>query len=354
MTTPIIIIADDLTGALDSAAPFAARGLHVRVALGVDAVGEAAAAAPDVLAIDTRSRALAAPLAAERIAMAWDAARTLSPRVVMKKVDSRLKGEVGAETAGLLAAAGRSSAIVCPAVPEQGRTVVGGHLIGRGVDAPIAVASRFGDLRCECPDAADDATLDSIAGAILAAAERTVAVGARGLAAALANRVAGPANDEGVPPSALPMVIAIGSTDPITGAQVERLRLDFPRVEEIMSTSSPHARRDSIILLRAAWNVESDAMTLLSRFGRETAAMVRATSARMIFCSGGDTAAAVMDALGARQLVVEHELCPGVPVARIEGADGLRLITKSGGYGEPDVLSRIVRDATASLGQVAA
>lgn len=354
MTTPIIIVADDLTGALDSAAPFASRGLHVRVALGVDAVGEAGAAAPDVLAIDTRSRALAAPLAAERIATAWDAAKPLSPRMVMKKVDSRLKGEVAAETAALLAVSGRASAIVCPAVPEQGRTVAGGHLIGRGVGAPIAVANRFGDLQCECPDASDAASLDTIASAVLAAADRIVAVGARGLAAALADLVAGPPNDEPVPPLALPMVIAIGSMDPITGVQVDRLCRDFPLVDEITRPSSPHAPRDPVMLLRAAWDAESGAMTLVSRFGRETAALVRAASARTIFCSGGDTAAAVMDALGARQLAVEHELCPGVPVARIEGADGLRLVTKSGGYGDPDVLSRIVRDATASLGQVAA
>lgn len=340
MTTPIIIIADDLTGALDSAAPFASRGLRVRIALGVDAIGEAAAAAPDVLAIDTSSRALAAPLAAARIEAAWNAAKPMSPRLVMKKVDSRLKGEVAAETAALLAASGRASAIVCPAVPEQGRTVTGGRLTGRGVDAPIAVADRFGGLPCECPDAADGAGLEAIARAILAAPDRIAAVGARGLAAALADLIAGPPIDERVPSPVLPMVIAVGSTDPITQAQVERLRLDFPQVE----LATP---RTPVMLLSAAGPA-------ISRFGREAVARVHATSARTIFCSGGDTAAAVMDALEARQLVVEHELCRGIPVARIEGADGLRLITKSGGFGDPDVLSRIVRNATAGLGQVAA
>lgn len=353
MTIPILIVADDLTGALDSAAPFASRGLHVRIALGVDSIGEAAAAAPDVLAVDTRSRSLSAPLAAERVEAAWSAARVLVPRLVMKKIDSRLKGEVAAETAALLAASGRSGAIACPAVPEQERKVIDGRLTGRGVDAPLAVARHFDGLPCECPDAADDADLKAIARTILEAPDRVVAVGARGLAGALASLVAGAPQDASSPAPALPMIIAIGSTDPITDAQVERLRLDCPQVEEL-AASAPSPRGSSVLLLlKAPGRAESDGMTATAHFGRNVAALVRATSARTILCSGGATAAAVMEALGARQLVPEHELDPGVPVARIEGTDGIRLITKSGGFGDPGVLSRIARHAV-GFGQVAA
>lgn len=354
MTIPILIIADDLTGALDSAVPFASRGLRVQVALGVDAVAEAAATAPDVLAVDTRSRALAAPLAAARVEAAWAAAQRLSPRLVMKKIDSRLKGEVAAETAALLAASGRSRAIACPAVIEQGRKVTGGRLRGRGVSLPIAVAERFDGLPCECPDVADDADLATVAGTILAAPDRILAVGARGLANALASRIAGPPNDARVPAAALPMVIAIGSTDPITRAQVERLRLDCPQVETPAGpAAAPGSRGAVVLLLEAPGREESDPAGTATRFAHEAVAQVRASSARTILCSGGATAAAVMDALGARRLVPEYELDPGVPVARVAGMDDLRLVTKSGGFGDPGVLSRIVRGA-AGLGQVAA
>lgn len=356
MTTPILIVADDLTGALDSAAPFAVRGLRVRVALGPDAIGEAVAAAPDVLTIDTGSRLLPAPRAAERVAATLAAAAALAPRVVMKKIDSRMKGEVAAETAALLAASGRSLAIACPAVPEQGRTVAGGRLTGRGVDAPIVVSGRFAGIACTCPDAADDADLTAIARTILDAPDRILAVGARGLANALASLIAGPPKDEGILAPALPMVIAIGSTDPITGAQVEQLRRDCPQLEEIPASAPlPRGPRDAaILLLTAPARIEPDPAALAARFGHKAAALVRATSAKTILCSGGDTAAAVMDAFDARLLVPEHELDPGIPVARIEGTDGLRLITKSGGFGDPDALSRIARCAVAGIRQAAA
>ena len=355
MTTPIIVVADDLSGALDSAAPFASRGLHVRVALGVASIAEAVAARPDVLAISTRSRALPAPLAAQRVEAAWAAAKALSPRLVMKKVDSRLKGEIAAEAAALLAASGRTFAIACPAVPEQGREVTRGRLTGRGVAVPIPVRDLLGHLPCECHDAADDADLRAIARAILAAPDRTVAIGARGLAAALADLVAGPPSADQALAPALPMVIAIGSSDPITHAQVERLKLDWPQVPEVpVPAAVPVNPRDPIVLMRTRWQPGSDAAALVRRLGQEAAAMAWTVSARTIFCSGGDTAAAVMDAFGARQLVAEYELCAGVAVARIEGTDGVRLITKSGGFGDPGVLSRIAGEAIAARGQVMA
>ena len=61
--------------------------------------------------------------------------------------------------------------------------------------------------------------------------------------------------------------------------------------------------------------------------------------------SGGDTARAVLGALGAEALVIRGALEPGVPVCTIEGgvADGLPLVTKAGGFGGPNSLARAVR-----------
>lgn len=69
----LAIVADDLTGALDAAAPFAARGFHVEVALAIEAIGDALGAGPDVLSINLGSRELSAESARQRAAAALGA-----------------------------------------------------------------------------------------------------------------------------------------------------------------------------------------------------------------------------------------------------------------------------------------
>jgi 4-hydroxythreonine-4-phosphate dehydrogenase len=75
---------------------------------------------------------------------------------------------------------------------------------------------------------------------------------------------------------------------------------------------------------------------------REVLSLVQ-LSTLVIF--GGDTAMGVVDALGIRSFFPVRELSQGVVVSRAEldGRD-LRLVTKAGGFGAPDVLARI-RDA---------
>lgn len=346
---PIVIVADDLTGALDSAAPFAAGGARVRIALDMDGIADAAASDPQVLAINTRSRHLPAPLAAERVAAAWHAVAPLAPALLIKKIDSRLKGECRAEVLGLLAASGRSLAVVCPAVPDQQRIVTGGCLTGRGVGLPVSVADRFANVPCVCPDATEDADLSAIASGILADPARILAVGAGALAAALAAKLFGSAQSLAAPPPDLPMLIAIGSQDPITDDQVEQLRRDHPEVDGPANGDGGGVR-----LHRMPRDPQPDPAVALARFGQTLATLTQASDVRTLLCSGGDTAAAIMDALEARQLAPEHEWCPGFPVSRVVGQPHLRLITKSGGFGEVRVLSDIVRHAQTGIRQHAA
>ena len=86
------ILADDLTGACDSAAPFAACGLGVRVWL-----GEAGTAAEPVQAFNTASRGLEPQLAAEAVARAAAAIPRGQRTLWFKKVDSAGRGAIAAE-----------------------------------------------------------------------------------------------------------------------------------------------------------------------------------------------------------------------------------------------------------------
>jgi uncharacterized protein YgbK (DUF1537 family) len=74
--------------------------------------------------------------------------------------------------------------------------------------------------------------------------------------------------------------------------------------------------------------------------------IARAESLRRggLFLCGGDTAAAVCRLLGAEAIHLLREVQPGIPLGRIRGgaAHGLAVITKSGGFGQPDAMAGIV------------
>ena len=55
---------------------------------------------------------------------------------------------------------------------------------------------------------------------------------------------------------------------------------------------------------------------------------------------GGDTAINILEALGAGGVVLEGEVLPGIPFGRLVGGklDGLRVVTKAGGFGDQDAL----------------
>src|ERR1039458_9998851 len=181
-----LAIADDLTGACDAAVQFALHGLRVTVSLD----SNTRIAHTGVLAISTESRD--ADLSSFREAL--DRLPPLRPRILFKKIDSTLRGNVGQEVVAALAAFQCDVAVVTPAFPAMGRTVEAGYLrvVHDSAFVPLEVAGCFRDLagRFELRDAACDAHLDAIVGEGLASGERILWAGSAGLAAALARAVA--------------------------------------------------------------------------------------------------------------------------------------------------------------------
>src|SRR3954453_22347647 len=117
------IVADDLTGAADGGVQLARAGYRTAVAFHGAPVA-ADAARLDAVALDTDSRALAPDATRARVR---DAVRAVAAApIVMKKIDSTLRGHVGAEVGAALEAAGRRVAVVAPAFPAAGRTTDGG------------------------------------------------------------------------------------------------------------------------------------------------------------------------------------------------------------------------------------
>lgn len=352
----VLLIADDLTGALDSAVALAGAGLRTAVARRPADVAAALAGGPEALAVSTASREGDAAAARAAVAAALDAvaaAGAALPAIVVKKVDSRLKGHVAAESRALAARTGRTRALVAPAVPAQGRRVADGMLTGAGVPAPVDVAAAMAasGLAVTVPDTTTDGDFDAPLAAALAGAPALL-VGAAGLAAAVARRLAPGAAPPSRPVLGGPLLLAVGSRDPITLAQVARLAASGrAAIAEAPDGACPALPAADAVLVRltAAEGRRFEAPAAGARFAAGIAGIVGDGGVRTLLGCGGETADAILGALGVGVLAVEGEILPGVPVSRmVAGGRTMRLVTKSGGFGDADALVAVVAAAAGS------
>ena len=125
----ILILADDLSGAADCGVACAGAGLKTFVALRHTDEEPVA----DVLSLDADTRSLAAEQAAKKIDQLMRGYAANSDLLLFKKIDSTLRGNVGAELAAALRAlrdvrpgAPRRIAIMAPEFPAIGRTTIDG------------------------------------------------------------------------------------------------------------------------------------------------------------------------------------------------------------------------------------
>jgi uncharacterized protein YgbK (DUF1537 family) len=374
------IQADDLTGACDTGAPFAARGLRTLVALqGEPGSTGLPAPPPDVVVLDTESRALAREAAAAR---ALAAARTLAaarPRRLYKKLDSTLRGHAGAELAAVLDGVGLAAALVAPAFPGQARMVVDGvvRIGGRPADEgplgrdpafprtgasvlalladagvrplgalPLPTAragaaaaaqrlARFLEAggRALVADAETDGDLLTLAEA--ASPHPVLLAGSAGLAGALAATLGAHAAPPGGPAAPAPrlrrpLLVVAGSLHPATRAQLERL--GGREGIEVLAPPAAGAVDDPAARRATAARLAADAR---DRIARRRPGVTLAT--------GGDTAVALLRALGGQGLRLAGQVEPGLALGTVAGGpfDGLVVATKAGGFGDADTLVRL-------------
>jgi D-threonate/D-erythronate kinase len=255
----VAIIADDLTGAADSGVQLVRSGYRTAVVF-------RGAPIPtgndlDAVAVDTDSRSLPAGFAAKRVVEVGHAVR--EARIAYKKIDSTLRGPIGAELAAALGATRRSKVVVAPAFPSAGRETRGGtqlvhgepvHETGLSKDPvtpvleshiPSLLAHAFGnvvalpvtDVRsgepvrdalesndCVVADAESDADLEALVRAVPGPSSILWA-GSAGLARALGEVYPGARND--VPPGASAPVsgalAVVGSVNEVAREQLRRL-----------------------------------------------------------------------------------------------------------------------------------
>jgi uncharacterized protein YgbK (DUF1537 family) len=142
---PCLLIADDLTGGADAGAQFAKQGLKTLLISyrGEGSVPLATRPAQDVLVINTITRGLSPANAFDILSGLLKGFDRKRFPILYKKIDSTLRGNIGAEIDAILAETAIPLCFLAPSYPEQGRFLKAGiMMVG---EKPIALTEAATD-----------------------------------------------------------------------------------------------------------------------------------------------------------------------------------------------------------------
>lgn len=133
VSNAIGIVADDLTGANDSALQFHLRGCNTQILLSPDSPIDSLEHT-QAWAISTETRNASPKVSYEKVKLATkNLLEKLNVEYFYKKIDSTLRGNIAVEVLTMLDVLDWDAAVVIPAYPNEGRITVGGYHLLRGV-----------------------------------------------------------------------------------------------------------------------------------------------------------------------------------------------------------------------------
>ena len=136
------IIADDLTGANDTALQFFLRGCKTQVSFGEE-ISIDENLNTEVFALSTETRNANETDAVERVKNAAENIfKKYGFEYVYKKIDSVLRGNITAEIITLIDTLEYDAAVIFPAFPNEGRTTIGGYHLVKGIPLQRTEVSR--------------------------------------------------------------------------------------------------------------------------------------------------------------------------------------------------------------------
>jgi uncharacterized protein YgbK (DUF1537 family) len=384
---PLAMLADDVTGACDAGVQFSLRGAATRVYL--DLPQEPAAFA-GVSVLVNHSRGDAPEEASRKAEQACDWIAASGAKLCYKKIDSTFKGNVGAELEAIRTKFPDRLILVSPSFPSMGRILLDGwltvrcsegvepiHLLsllrsqgarglthipqsaGAGVSGALVERIRQAEaagVRIIVIDAVSETHLQAIAEAAVQIIPQPLLVGSAGLASAWSELLlkvgnsgkSGTREPGGIPVSAAsaavsaagPVVLCIGSTNPVTRQQLQWLA----DTQEVLGFNwQQHDTDHALAALARGCHlaVPIDRSSVQQENLRHLfSAIVETSPARGLLCSGGDTARLVCTSLGVQAIQLGDEILPGLPWGTLAGgpADLLPICTKAGGFGNADAL----------------
>lgn len=371
--TALVIHADDLTGAAETAALFrhvSPEGTALQLHSGTSGRG--------LTVIDLDTRHLSADEAERRTRTAL--ATTGVP--LFTKLDSMLRGNYAAHLRALDPS--EHPVVLTPALPAAGRCVVNGRLLLRD-RAPINVF----DVLAELPtyaigpawelrpgiavaDASTDEDLDRLVDATWQVPGIRY-VGAGGLAAALARRLTTHHATTPTPLEATGILYVVGTAEPVAQHQLhalqELMEVEMATINPTGSSgaeAAPSAARLAQVLADHGTVVLKAPVLKAPATPHDTIVVAEALAATVreilaqsnvrpaLVLTGGHTARTVLDALGIDHLTVVDEIHHGAVLSHTR--DGRPVVTRPGSFGDRSSFAAIhavlrpysVRKATTS------
>jgi len=397
------VIADDFTGASDIALMLSEGGMPTTQYVGVPPRPSGKGVEAGVVSL--KSRTIPALDAVRQSLHACDWLLDQGCEQIVFKVcstfDSTDAGNIGPVTEALAERLGETSVIVCPAFPENGRTVYQGHLFAgdrllneSGMQNHPLTPMRDPDLRrvlarqtawavghvpmstvwtgadgirpaLEGGNAGTMFIVDAIRNEDLvaigrSAANRKLLTGGSGIALGLPRNFGFDrtiANWTGVSGKA---VVLSGSCSTATRGQIGVYREKAPSrefsaddivagklslqeiVEWTLAQDRPpllytSAEPDIVRTAQDRYGTEATSKAIDALFANLAAALSHAGVHRIVV-AGGETSGAVVSGLGADALEIGPKIAPGVPALKVPGRP-LVLALKSGNFGGPDFFS---------------
>jgi uncharacterized protein YgbK (DUF1537 family) len=354
----LLCVADDLTGALEVGAKFAAFGFAAEVCTGWSGSAE-------VCVLDTETRHLAGDAALARLRQIYSAARARGDSLIYTKTDSTLRGNLVESVEAVRRVYPESPLMYAPAYPKMGRTVRQGVLYVNGV--PVSKTAFGRD--------ALNPVRESHIPTLLGRHCETVEAGQTPQDPKPALYLWDGETDEHVRAAAaflgsLPLPhLAVGPAafaEQIAACRGQPRPLRLPRVgSALLVNGSLHERSARQVEQAKSSGWADESWQILPALDRQRGCeeavarwhgeQVRQALERREFGAlivfGGDTAFGILTALGQPALRPLGEVAPGTPVSllRVPALDReIVFVTKAGGFGDDDILERIKRSLIGS------
>jgi uncharacterized protein YgbK (DUF1537 family) len=352
------LLADDLTGALDTSAELVGKFGPLEVCWSIASI------APDQpsFSIDSGTRERAAD-------DAFAIVQKLAPRLAgaataYKKIDSLLRGHWAAELDACWQTGLWDACIVAPSFAYQGRRTIDGQQFARGADGRWSAVGKnlveqLRDRKLEARrtrpadglrpginvfDSETDNDLDWVVKAGENYSGRVLWCGSGGLASALARGADVWVSDE----LKGPVLGVFGSDHRMTALQLEAcgsvvvvsgdVECDIDRIKQALAKGVAFVRLDA-----PDAHSRDDVAQHFSRQISQLSRLIDPPGSLVV--AGGETVKAHMIAVEARALRPLGRLEPGIPKSVIEGGDwsGVEVVSKSGAFGAVDVWAKLLK-----------